>query len=319
LLVNFLNKMSNFQIDNPKNSLILYEYDNHFRNLVNLHQTNNLPKVLMMSGSKGVGKFTLINHFLSYLFDKENYDLDNAKLSNKSTFYNLNKENIHPSIIYLSGSLNKNIKIEDIRTLRSKIYKSSLSNSKRFIIFDDIELFNNNSLNALLKIIEEPKKNDHFILINNKTKNLIKTIHSRSIEIKIFLNNISRIKIIKKLINLNKQDILIDYESVNISPGNFLVYNEICNQKKLDLSQNFLENMEILLNFYKKEKNSNYINLLLFYTELYFYKLRIEKSFKFEKISNKRIFVLENINKFVNNTVNQKTLSQIVNNSFIYD
>ena len=35
-------------------------------------------------------------------------------------------------------------------------------NKPRFIIFDDVELFNNNSLNALLKIIEEPSKNNFF-------------------------------------------------------------------------------------------------------------------------------------------------------------
>ena len=226
---------------------------------------------------------------------------------------------MHPSIIYLSGSLNNNIKVDDIRHLKSKIYKSSLSSNKRFIIFDDIELFNNNSLNALLKIIEEPKAKDHFILINNKTKGLIRTIYSRSIEIKIFLNDISRIKIIKNLINHRKQKVLIDYESLNITPGNFLIYNEICSQKKLNLNENFLENMEIILNLYKKEKNSNYIKLLLFYTELYFSNLKKENNYKIEQISDKRIFVLTNINKFINNTVNQKTLSQIINNNLFND
>ena len=311
--------MHNYQIDNPKNSLILFQLDKHFNNLVTLFNSDNLPKVLMLSGKKGIGKFTLVNHFLSYLFDKDNYDIENKRLSENSKFYNLNKENLHPSIIYLSGSLNNNIKVDDIRHLKSKIYKSSLSSNKRFIIFDDIELFNNNSLNALLKIIEEPKAKDHFILINNKTKGLIRTIYSRSIEIKIFLNDISRIKIIKNLINHRKQKVLIDYESLNITPGNFLIYNEICSQKKLNLNENFLENMEIILNLYKKEKNSNYIKLLLFYTELYFSNLKKENNYKIEQISDKRIFVLTNINKFINNTVNQKTLSQIINNNLFND
>ena len=37
--------------------------------------------------------------------------------------------------------------------------------SDRFIVLDDIELFNVNSLNALLKIIEEPSKKNYFILL----------------------------------------------------------------------------------------------------------------------------------------------------------
>ena len=77
--------------------------------------------------------------------------------------------------------------------------------------------------------------------------------------------------------------------------------------------------MEIILNLYKKEKNSNYIKLLLFYTELYFSNLKKESNYKIEQISDKRIFVLTNINKFINNTVNQKTLSQIINNNLFND
>ena len=94
--------MHNYQIDNPKNSLILFQLDKHFNNLVTLFNSDNLPKVLMLSGKKGIGKFTLVNHFLSYLFDKDNYDIENKRLSENSKFYNLNKENLHPSIIYLS-------------------------------------------------------------------------------------------------------------------------------------------------------------------------------------------------------------------------
>ena len=62
----------------------------------------------------------------------------------------------------------KSIKVDDIRNLKSKILQSSIIDKDRFIILDDVELFNINSLNALLKIIEEPNKKNYFILINNK-------------------------------------------------------------------------------------------------------------------------------------------------------
>ena len=41
-----------------------------------------------------------------------------------------------------------------------------------------------------LKIIEEPTKNNYFIFINNKTKPILETIKSRSLELKIILNKI---------------------------------------------------------------------------------------------------------------------------------
>ena len=50
-----------------------------------------------------------------------------------------------------------------------------------------MEIFNKSSLNALLKIIEEPNKNIHFILINNKSNPLLETIRSRSLRLKYFL------------------------------------------------------------------------------------------------------------------------------------
>ena len=87
----------------------------------------------------------------------------------------------------MSGSSFQSTKIEDIRNLKKKIFQTSISDKPRFIIFNDVELFNHNSLNALLKIIEEPSKNNHFILIDNKTKPLIETIKSRCLEIKIIL------------------------------------------------------------------------------------------------------------------------------------
>ena len=61
------------------------------------------------------------------------------------------------------------LKIDDIRNLKTRIYQSTIDNKERFIILDDVEQFNQNSLNALLKIIEEPTNKNYF-LINNKSK-----------------------------------------------------------------------------------------------------------------------------------------------------
>ena len=77
--------------------------------------------------------------------------------------------------------------------------QSSIIDKDRFVILDDIELFNINSLNALLKIIEEPGNNNYFVLINNKTKPLLDTIKSRTLDVKIILSEDDRITIIKKL------------------------------------------------------------------------------------------------------------------------
>ena len=134
-------------------------------------------------------------------------------INHKTQFYKHYLNNIFPNILYLSGDNFKNLKINDIRELKSTILKSTISKNERFIILDDIELFNINSLNALLKIVEEPLSKNYFILINNKTKPLIKTIYSRSLEIKILLKNETRIKIIKALITKSNLQVFI-YDSL---------------------------------------------------------------------------------------------------------
>ena len=180
---------------NPKNSLVLFGLDEQFDFLLNLYNLKKFPKVLMLKGKKGNGKFTLVNHFLSYVFDQDSYDIKNKTILANSTYYRQYMSDVFPNIIYLSGDYYKNIKVDDIRDLKSKILTTAMNNKNRFIILDDIELFNTNSLNALLKIIEEPTSNNHFILINNETKPLIETINSRSLELKITLDKKMKTKI----------------------------------------------------------------------------------------------------------------------------
>ena len=266
------------EYNDPKNSLVLFGLGSKLDFLIKLYNSKKLPKVLMISGKKGVGKFTLINHFLSYIYDQDNYDLENRSINNQTQFYKQYLNNIFSNIVYLSGNNFKNVKIEDIRDLKSSILKTTISKGERFIILDDIELFNINSLNALLKIIEEPPSNNYFVLINSKTKPLIETIYSRSLEIKVLLTNETRIKIIESLIKRNNLDIFIDFNYSNLTPGNFLSFNKIFEENKINFNEDFLKNLETLLNLYKKNKNINLINVFLFLTDCYFYNLQEKKS-----------------------------------------
>ena len=139
---------------NPKNSFQLFGLKQNFNFFSSLYLKNKLPKVLMLTGSKGTGKSTLINHFLFSIFDEKNYNKEKYNLSDSSNFFKKFKEGVFQNILYLKGSDFKSLKIDDIRNLKSIIQQSSMIDKDRFIILDDIELFNTNSLNALLKVIE---------------------------------------------------------------------------------------------------------------------------------------------------------------------
>ena len=46
----------------------------------------------MLTGKKGQGKFTLVNHLMSYIFDKKNYSLKDKSILNENKLHNI-KEN----------------------------------------------------------------------------------------------------------------------------------------------------------------------------------------------------------------------------------
>ena len=306
--------MSTSEHIDPKNSLNLYGLKDKLDFLIKLHNSKKLPRVLMLTGKKGIGKFTLINHFLSYIYDNENYDRISNSINSKTQFYKQYLNNMFPNIIHLKGDNFRNIRINDIRDLKSKILKTSILEKKRFIILDDIELFNTNSLNALLKIIEEPSSENYFVLINNKTKSLIDTIHSRSLEINISMTNEMRIKVIESLIKKNDLDIFIDFNSLSLTPGDFLSFNEICKENEINIDDDYLRNLKLLLSIYKKNKNISIINMILFLTDYYFYNRKEKKQTNLDKVMNDKSYVINNINKFIELNLNQTSLINSINN-----
>ena len=123
---------------NSKNSLQLFGFEKKFDFLRSLYLKDKLPKVLMLSGKKGTGKSTLINHFLFSIFDKQNYNKENYTLSSSSILYKKFKDNMFHNIIYVKGSDFKSLKVDDIRNLKLIIQQSSIINKDRFIILDDV-------------------------------------------------------------------------------------------------------------------------------------------------------------------------------------
>ena len=298
-----------------KKTLNLVGHKKNFNFFKDLILKDMLPKVIMLSGEKGIGKATLINHIMHFYFEKKNYDENNNKILKRTHFTELYENDLFSNIIYLKGSEFKNTKIEDIRILKSNLLKTTLNNDKRFIILDDVENFNTNSLNALLKLIEEPGANNYFILINNKTKPLLETIKSRSLEIKIILDEESRKKIISFLLKNFEQKISLNEDLVATTPGNFLKFNYVIQTNKIKIEDNFLNNLEKLLKLYKKEKNLFFKDLILFLLDYYFQIDRSKRIFSNDKLIEKRTLIVKNINNFFLYNLSQSALLSSIKNN----
>ena len=304
---------------NPKKTTRLFGLENDFNFLKKIINSDTYPKTLMLTGDKGVGKSTIITHLMHYYFDKKTYNEKENTFTNKSVFFNQFIENLFPNILYLNGSDYRNVRIDDIRRIINDLNKSPIKNDKRFIILDDIDSFNINSLNALLKIIEDPGKDNFFILINNKSNKLLNTIKSRSIEIKIMINSQDRLSISASLLKYFNQDRIFDENLVSSTPGSFLKFNYIFDNNNLDLNEKFLTNFSNILRIYKKEKDIFYKEMLLFFVEYNFQKLKSQGMLDNKKLIEKRFKILQNINDFFLYNLNQNTLLSNLENHYFYD
>ena len=223
----------------PRNTSKLIGLEKYFIFFKELLFSEKLPKVLLLTGDQGIGKNTLITHLMNFYFDKNNYDEGKNQITN-NTFSKKYLNNLFPNIVYLDGDNSKLTNIDEIRSLKKLLLKSNISSLKRFIILDNVEKINTNSLNALLKLIEEPGDNNNFILINNKTFPLIDTIRSRCIDFKIIINQNSRNKIINFLMDFHKQKIIFEENFIFVSPGNFLKFNYIFDKNNINANDEFL-------------------------------------------------------------------------------
>jgi DNA polymerase-3 subunit delta' len=180
--------------------------------------------------------------------------------------------------------------------------KSSFNNKKRFVLIDNIELLNLNSINALLKILEEPNENINFILINNN-KRVLPTLKSRCLNFKVFLTKDQSIRIVNQLLNEDINTIinnkLFDYYA---TPGKLFKLIKLSEEYDLDLVNfdlNTILKTIIKDKIYKKDKSI--IEIIYSFIELYFRNnisienISLLKSYHYflEKINNTKIYNLD--------------------------
>jgi len=151
---------------------------------------------------------------------------------------------------------------------------------------------------------------------NNKSKSLLKTINSRALEIKIILNESQRLEIIDKLISFFNLELILEPKSSQLSPGNFIKYNHICNEYSVLPTNDLVENLTLLLNLYKKEKNILFINIILFIIDFYF---KDKNLFKNDNIFEIKNYIFDNVNKFMMYNINQNSLINAVKEKLNYE
>ena len=287
----------------PINQTKLFGLGKFINELIRLYEDDNLPNKILLSGQKGQGKSTLAYHFVNYVLSKNekfSYDLNSFEINHENQSFKtiLNKSNINFHLLDINDE-KKNIDINQIRELISNLNKSSFNDKPRFVLIDNIEFLNINSLNALLKILEEPSLNVFFILINNNKK-ILPTLLSRCINFKISLSNNENSEIIDELLqDKHKNKINNDIINYYFTPGNIYNLIKFAEENNYDLKNMNLHvflNTLIDNNHYKKD---NRIRLFIYdLIEFYFTKLNTPTSKNIYEMYNYFMQRILNTNKF---------------------
>ena len=172
----------------PQTQTKLYHLDKYINELVDLYDKNILPNKILLSGQKGLGKSTMVYHFINLILSRNEdfpYDKKNFSINDNNKSYKLMLNQTLPNFHLIDvKDEKKNIDINQIRDLIRYSNKSSFNDKSKFILIDNIEFLNLNATNALLKIIEETNLGVNFFLINNNKK-ILPTLRSRCLEFKI--------------------------------------------------------------------------------------------------------------------------------------
>lgn len=256
----------------------LFGLDKNLKKFIDLFDKGKLPNKILLSGPKGVGKCTLSYHLINYIFSKNedhNYNLTKNEINKENKSFKLIENGSHPNF-HLIDLLEdkKNIEIAQIRKMINYTTKSSFNDCPKIILIDNTEKLNPNSINALLKIIEEPNENVYFILIQNNNENILPTLKSRCIIFKINLSFSQCIEITNKLLNDNVYDLLnTDLLNYYDTPGNYINLINFSKKNNLNLNDYDLKNFLNYLIEQKHYKTNTFINEFIFnIIELYFLK-----------------------------------------------
>ncbi len=262
----------------PSANTSLYSMNKFFNELMKLYNKKIMPNKILLSGKKGLGKSTLAYHMINYILSLDEdykYDIKNFNINPENKSFKLLQNNSHPNFYLIDLIEDKNnIHVDQIRSMIAFTNKSSFNNMPRFILIDNIESLNKNSVNALLKIVEEPNDGVFFILINNNEKYILPTLKSRCLNFKINFTFNESINTTNLILNRNIFEIL-NYDLINYyaTPGEIIDLIDFAEEKKINLKELNLINLINLMidnSYYKKSRIIK--RLLINFIELFFLK-----------------------------------------------
>lgn len=144
------------------------------KNLQNLISEDNITHSYLFEGKEGIGKLKVAREFSKTLLCEKK---GNTYCDICNSCIKFNGGN-HPDFKVIMGE-NRIIKKAEIDEIVDSVKHSPFESDKKIFIINNAHLMNKESMNGLLKTLEEPPKFLYMILVTDKPEELLPTIKSR--------------------------------------------------------------------------------------------------------------------------------------------
>jgi DNA polymerase-3 subunit delta' len=151
-----------------------------------LIKSGRLPHAILLTGNQGLGKSDFAKALASAVLCRQ--PAADSKACGQCQMCQLLAAATHPDYYYIKPTASENsksknpvinIRIDDIRTLCSKLNQTSQYSGYRVAILDQAEQLTISAANSLLKTLEEPGQNVLILLVSARPHRLPVTIRSR--------------------------------------------------------------------------------------------------------------------------------------------
>ena len=160
----------------------IYGQDRAIEQLKTAFESGRMHHAILFSGPDGIGKQTLARVVANLLLCTTPMGAEPCRACGGCHRFDEGTHADYLSVGLLQksdGTLEKMIKVDQIRALQKKLTLKSYEGGRRVIVITDADRMNPSTANALLKTLEEPPQDTVFLLTTNVPSALLPTVISR--------------------------------------------------------------------------------------------------------------------------------------------